>query len=140
MNQYTLNTSPKAPAIEQCCLTKLDKRFVIGIQIILVFISFNLVSAFHVSFTGLVFGTLVVLGFMIKEHVWAYAFAKLFALLFLVLYTVDVVSLIPLTSLPALSNGHMTPSLCLGELLGIWISAMLLTNLHPVPLRKLRPV
>ncbi len=134
MPHRTLKISPAIPAIEQCCLTKLDKRFVIIVQFALLVLSFSLLGVFPIGFSGLVVGLLIATLFMIKgQQVWAYALAKLMALVLLTAFCFDVLAHIPLLPLPALSSEVVSTSLVLYEALGIWLSAMLLTNLHSVP-------
>lgn len=137
MALYTLDTSPNAPAIEQCCLTKLDKRFVIGTQITLALLSLNLIQAFHGAFAFLAFGAAFTLVFMLLEQVWAYALAKLFAVILLAVYSLDILSLVPLMPVASLSHETMSIALGLSEGLGIWICAMLIANLRPVSLKKI---
>ena len=133
MPHHTLKLSPAIPAIEQCCLTKLDKRFVIIVQFALLALSINLLGAFPVIYLGGVLSLLFAGLFMSFEHVWAFALAKGLAIAFLIGYGFDVIAHIPLVPFRALSNEAMTASLMLSELLGIWLSAMLLTNLRTVP-------
>lgn len=138
MPYRTLKFSPEIPAIEQCCLTKLDKRFVIIVQFALLVLSINLLGAFPIGFSGLFFGLLFATLFMIKgQQVWAYALAKLMALVLFIIFCFDVLAHVPLLPLPALSSETLSPSLVLYEALGIWLTGMLLTNLHTVPFGKL---
>ncbi|MBN4055896.1 hypothetical protein JYT95_01050 [bacterium AH-315-J23] len=138
MPHHTLKLSPAIPAIEQCCLTKLDKRFVNIVQFALLALSFNLLNSFPLGFSGLVVGVLLATLFMIKgQQVWAYALAKLMALVLLITFCFDVLAHIPLLPLPALSSETINTSLVLYEVLGIWFTGMLLSNLRPVPIGKL---
>lgn len=134
---YTLDTSPNASAIEQCCLTKLDKRFVIGAQIALALLSLNLIQAFHGAFAFLAFGIGFTLVFMLLEQVWAYALAKVLAMVLLAVYSLDILSLVPLMPISTLSHEAISISLGFSEGLGIWVCAMLIANLRPVSLREI---
>ena len=132
-NKVTANTSP----IENCCLERLDKRFVIVVQFALAILSLNLLAAFPLVHFAAVISLLLAGAFMPSGHIWAYALAKLSAMAFLIMYGFDIVAHIPRVTLPAFSSEPMTAKLVLGELLGIWLSGMLLTNLHKVPLQAL---
>ncbi|PHR92796.1 MAG: hypothetical protein COA69_05560 [Robiginitomaculum sp.] len=123
------------PAVEQCCLTKLDRHFVTLVQFALVLLSVNLLSAFHLVFTVIIIGASVAAVFMIRGQVWAYALAKLTALGFLAVYSLDLLAHIPLMPLAPFSNEIVTVPFLLSEVFGVWLSSMLLSNLQPVPLR-----
>lgn len=138
MPYHSINTSPTAPAIEQCCLTKLDKRFVILVQFALLVLSFNLLGAFHFSYVGIVISSSIASLFMLRgQQIWAFALAKLLALVLLITYGFDVLAHIPLSPLPTLSVEAVSTSLILCEVLGVWLTAMLFSNLRTVPIGTL---
>lgn len=121
--------APQRLAIEECCLTKLDTRFVIVVQFILAILSFNLLGAFNLAFGGLSLGALALVFFMIRGQVWAYGLAKILALVFLIIYSVDLLGLLSLSH-------EVSFTLRLSEGLGIWLSGMVVANLLPVSMRE----
>lgn len=130
-------TRTSLPAVEQCCLTKLDRHFVTLVQFALTILSVNFLSAFHSVFAVIIIGASMAILFMIRGQVWAYALAKLTALGFLAVYSLDLLGHIPLMPFSPLSNEIVTPSFLLSEVFGVWLSSMLLFNLQPVPLRAI---
>ncbi len=134
---HTYKITPNASPIEECCLERSDKRFGAAVQLILLILSLNLLSAFPFVFVGGIISLVIAALFMSLGRVWAYALAKLTAMAFLAVYSLDVLAHIPLMPLPALSSETASTPLILSEILGIWLSAMLYTNLQPVPIGTL---
>lgn len=125
------------PAVERCCLSTLDRRFVVLVQLALFILSLNLQSAFSISFVSIIIAAGIATVFMVRGHVWAFALAKITALGLFFIYGVDMLSQIPLMPFSALSHEVADIPFLLSEALGVWLSCMLLANLRPVPIRAL---
>lgn len=123
------------PAVEQCCLTKLDRRFVILVQMLLTLISLNIIGAYSMLFAGVVLSAGGASLFMLRGDVWAFALAKVTALVFIGIYSLDLLAHIPRMPILPLSHEAMTTTLWISKILGVWLSGIMLANLGPVPLR-----